>query len=165
MRLHSLIPTVPSDLVTALENCGIRTDTDLLFSGTTIEVLRKLPPGVVSLADLEKYTRLVAESASAPGIRGDEQYAEELRKRNEDTIDLTSGVAELDALVGGFGNSRVFEISGDKGSGKTVRRLQLPRHHFSACILGAGIAGCSATTRSSLASVCSMAGYRWRLLR
>ncbi|KIJ14236.1 hypothetical protein PAXINDRAFT_12888 [Paxillus involutus ATCC 200175] len=125
MRLQSLIPTIPDDLVAALEACGIRTDTDLLFSGTTIEVLQRLPPGVVSLADLEKYTGLVAESASAPGIRGDKQYADELRRRHEDATDLASGVGELDALVGGFGNSRVFEISGEKGSGKTALALQI----------------------------------------
>ncbi|KAF9234124.1 P-loop containing nucleoside triphosphate hydrolase protein [Melanogaster broomeanus] len=125
MRLHSLVPTIPSDLVAALEDCGIRTDTDLLFSGTTIEVLKKLAPGVVSFADLEKYTRLVAENASAPGIRGDKVYAEVLRRRDEDAIDLVTGVTELDALVGGFGDSRVFEISGDKSSGKTALALQV----------------------------------------
>ncbi|KAF9223515.1 P-loop containing nucleoside triphosphate hydrolase protein [Gyrodon lividus] len=125
MRLQSLIPIIPSDLVAALETCGIRTDTDLLFSGTTIEVLQKLPSGVISLADLEKYTGLIVESASAPGVRGDNHYAEELRRRYEDATDLASGVGELDALVGGFGNSRVFEISGERGSGKTALALQI----------------------------------------
>ncbi|KIK99168.1 hypothetical protein PAXRUDRAFT_823068 [Paxillus rubicundulus Ve08.2h10] len=125
MRLQSLIPTIPNDFVAALESCGIKTDIDLLFSGTTIEVLQRLPPGVVTLADLEKYTGLVAESASAPGIRGDKQYADELRRHHEEATDLASGVGELDALVGGFGNSRVFEISGEKGSGKTALALQI----------------------------------------
>ncbi|KAH7884633.1 P-loop containing nucleoside triphosphate hydrolase protein [Phlebopus sp. FC_14] len=125
MRLQSLIPTIPQDLVLALETCGIRTDTDLLFCGTSIGVLQRLPPGIVSLADLEKYTSLVAEKASAPGIRGDEELAKELLKNPQHVTDLTCGVDELDALVGGFGSSLAFEVSGDRGSGKTTLALQI----------------------------------------
>ena len=120
MRLHSLVPTIPDDLVATLEACGIRTDVDLLFFGTPIDILQKLPPGVVSLADLKTCIRLVAESASARGIPGDALYAEQLQQRHEHDIDMTCGVDELDALVSGFGGGRVFEISGDRGSGKTV---------------------------------------------
>lgn len=120
MRLQSLIPAIPSDFVAVLEPCGIRTDTDLLFFGTPIDILQKLPPGTVSLADLKTYIGLVAESASARGIRGDELYTEELQRRRDYDTDITCGVDELDALVSGFGNGRVFEISGDRGSGKTV---------------------------------------------
>jgi RAD51-like protein 3 len=45
--------------------------------------------------------------------------AKELAKER---LDFSSGVVALDQLLDGFGNSRVIEISGDKGSGKTVRR-------------------------------------------
>lgn len=122
MRLQSLIPTIPSDLVAALEGCGIRTDADLLFSGTPIDILQRLPPRVVGLADLKTYIALVAESASARGIRGDELHTEQLQRRHVYDTDMTCGVDELDALVNGFGGGRVFEISGDRGSGKTVWR-------------------------------------------
>lgn len=132
MRLQSLIPTIPSDLVAILENCGIKTDADLLFSGTPIDILQRLPPGVVSLADLKTYTELVAERASVRGIRGDELYTEELQRRHEYDTDITCGVDELDALVSGFGNGRVFEISGDRGSGKTVWMTPVNYHIFSA---------------------------------
>ncbi|KIJ66711.1 hypothetical protein HYDPIDRAFT_26138 [Hydnomerulius pinastri MD-312] len=126
MRLHSLIPTIPPEVVSALEACGIRTDTDLLFSGTAIKILQRLPNGVVCLADLEKYIVLVAESVSAPGTRGDEECAKEPPKGSQNlALELTSGVNELDELVGGFGNSRVFEVSGEKGSGKTALALQI----------------------------------------
>ncbi|KAI9567346.1 P-loop containing nucleoside triphosphate hydrolase protein [Boletus coccyginus] len=120
MRLQSLIPTIPSDLVAVLEACGIRTDADILFSGTPIDILQRLPPGVISLADLKPYIALVAESASARGISGDELYTEELQRRHAHDMDITCGVEELDALVNGFGGGRVLEISGDRGSGKTL---------------------------------------------
>ncbi|KAH0833104.1 hypothetical protein J3R83DRAFT_12097 [Lanmaoa asiatica] len=125
MRLQSLIPTIPSDLVAVLEACGIRTEADLLFSGTPIDILQRIPPAVVSLADLKTYIGLVAEHASPRGIRGDELYTEELQRRRDYDTDITCGVDELDALVSGFGNGRVFEISGDRGSGKTSLVLQI----------------------------------------
>lgn len=128
MRLQSFIPAIPRDLVAALEACGIRTDTDFLFSGTPIDILQRLPSGVISLADLKTYIALVTETASARGIRGDALYTEELQRQCDYDTDLSCGVDELDALVGGFGNGRVFEISGDKGSGKTVRKTRI--HHL-----------------------------------
>lgn len=128
MRLQSLILSIPGDLVAALEACGIRTAADLLFSGTPIDILQRLPPGVVSLADLKTYIALVTESASARGIRGDALYPEELQRRHGYDTDVTCGVDELDALVNGFGGGRVFEISGDRGSGKTVWRTRVFGH-------------------------------------
>ncbi|KAF8121781.1 P-loop containing nucleoside triphosphate hydrolase protein [Boletus edulis] len=125
MRLQSLIPTIPDDLVAALEACGIRTDADLLFSGTPVDIIQRLTPGVVSLADLKTYIGLVAESASAPGIRGDALYTEEIQRRRDYNLDITCGVDELDALVNGFDGGRVFEISGDRGSGKTLLVSQI----------------------------------------
>ena len=123
-----MIPTVPSDLVAILEACGIKTDADLLFSGTPIDILQRLPPGVVSLADLKTYIALVAETTSARGSRGDELYTEESQRRHDYGTIITCGVDELDALVSGFGNGRVFEISGNRGSGKTVRRTRIHFH-------------------------------------
>jgi RAD51-like protein 3 len=115
MRLAALVPTVPLDLVESLEKCGIRTDTELLFSGTAADIFKRLPPETVSLHDLTKYIALVTERAAAPGIRADILLSQESHD-----YELTSGVAELDRLLGGFGGSRVLEISGDKGSGKSV---------------------------------------------
>lgn len=126
MRLHSFIPTIPSHLVSALEDCGIKTDTDLLFfDGSNIDILAKLPPGIVSLREFEEYTSLVAEHASAPATRGDQELETVLLRQDENAADVSCGVQELDALVGGFGGGRVFEISGEKGSGKTALALQI----------------------------------------
>lgn len=126
MRLHTLIPTLPADLVSAFESCGIKTDTDLLFfDGSNIELFAKLPRGLVTCGELDKYVSLVAERASAPGIRGDEELESALRKQREYALEISSGVSELDELVGGFGSGRVFEISGEKESGKTALALQI----------------------------------------
>lgn len=116
MRLAALVPTLPIELVESLEKCGIRTDTDILFSGTAADIFQRLPRDTVSLRDLTKYIALVTEHAAAPGVRADI-----LLSRESLDYELTSGVPELDRLLGGFGGSRVFEISGDKGSGKSVR--------------------------------------------
>ncbi|KAG1734176.1 P-loop containing nucleoside triphosphate hydrolase protein [Suillus lakei] len=125
MRLDSLVPSIPPELVAALDHsCGIRTDTDLLFFGSSLDIIKKLPLGTVTLSDLEKFTELVAEQASVPGHRGDEILAD-IGRISEKHPQASCGVKELDDLVGGFGGSRVFEISGDKGSGKTALALQI----------------------------------------
>ncbi|OJA11134.1 hypothetical protein AZE42_02359 [Rhizopogon vesiculosus] len=124
MRLDSLVPSIPAELVVALNNsCGIRTDTDILFFGSSLDIIKKLPLGTVTLSDLEKFTQLIAERVSAPGHRGDEILAE-ISGQNERHSQVSCGVRELDDLVGGFGGSRVIEISGEKGSGKTALALQ-----------------------------------------
>ncbi|KAG1882165.1 P-loop containing nucleoside triphosphate hydrolase protein [Suillus subluteus] len=125
MRLESVVPSIPAELVAALDrSCGIRTDTDLLFFGSSLDIIKKLPLGTVTLSDLEKFTELVAEKASVPGHRGDEILAGTGRI-SEKHPQATCGVEELDELIGGFGDSRVFEISGAKGSGKTALALQI----------------------------------------
>lgn len=125
MRLESMIPSIPAELVAALDHsCGIRTDTDLLFSGSSLDIIKKLPLGTVTLSDLEKFTELVAKQASVPGHRGDEILAA-IGRISEKHTQASCGVKELDDLVGSFGDSRVFEISGAKGSGKTALALQI----------------------------------------
>jgi hypothetical protein len=111
MRL-SAITLLPTSLVSSLEQCGIRTETDLLFSYTVVDIFQRLPPGTVSMNDLTNYIALVTKWVAAPGVRGDEL----LHK----STPLSTGVSALDELLGGFGVSRVLEISGDKGTGKTV---------------------------------------------
>jgi RAD51-like protein 3 len=45
------------------------------------------------------------------------------REKQDKGLDFGAGVTDLDALVDGFGGSRVFEISGEKASGKTVSSI------------------------------------------
>ncbi|EGN98950.1 hypothetical protein SERLA73DRAFT_108166 [Serpula lacrymans var. lacrymans S7.3] len=133
MRLRSLVPnTLPAAFVDALVSCGIRTDADLLFSGSPIDILSKLPLNVVSLADLKKYIETVAEKASAPGIRADDMLAKELESstNNVDSDTFATGIHELDQLVNSFEPSRVYEITGNRGSGKTVLSLHIVLRHL-----------------------------------
>ncbi|KAH7924065.1 P-loop containing nucleoside triphosphate hydrolase protein [Leucogyrophana mollusca] len=129
MRLQNLQPLLAPELICALEASGIKTDSDLLFSGSSVDILARLPPGVVSLTELKRCIALVEERASAPGIRADELLAREVAARDADE-ELMSGVTSLDELVGGFGGSRVFEISGEGGSGKSALALHIVLRHL-----------------------------------
>ncbi|OBZ72267.1 DNA repair protein RAD51 4 [Grifola frondosa] len=131
MRLQVLVPLLPQNLVNALEEIGIRTDADLLFSGGAIETFGKLPSGTVQLHEFRDLMSKVAESACAPVLRGDEYSALEAKPRADRLNEhITSGVPVLDALVGGFYPPRVLEISGDRGSGKTSLALQVVLQHL-----------------------------------
>ena len=126
LRLNSITPSLPGDLMLALEEIGVKTDVDLLFSESTTELFAKLPPGIVSLRDFNHIIAQVTKSAAAPPIRADEYLETETHLREnlfvvEDA--LGCDVPELDRLVGMFSTPRVFEISGDRGSGKTVSHV------------------------------------------
>jgi RAD51-like protein 3 len=122
MRLAAFVPSIPANLVASLEQCGIRTDGDLLFSAPVFDIFQRLPAGTVTLRDLKRYVDVVAENVSAPGISATNFLDLELQARVNDPC-LQSGVPALDELLGGFGGRRVIEISGDKQSGKTVSNL------------------------------------------
>ena len=122
MRLAAFVPSIPANLVASLEQCGIRTDTDLLFSAPVFDIFRSLPAGTVTLRDLAKYVDAVAEKVSAPGISAAKLLDLEIQAQ-KNVSSLQSGVPELDELLGGFGGRRVIEISGDKQSGKSVSSL------------------------------------------
>lgn len=121
MRLRAVQPPLPPGLLSALDELGIKTDADLIFYGEPMELYKKLPLGTVTLAELTKTIENVVRYVAAPGTRGDlllqkvEQNLEECPPE-----EYISGVPELDKLTNGFGGSRVMEISGDRGSGKTV---------------------------------------------
>jgi RAD51-like protein 3 len=119
MRLTALVPSIPENVVTSLERCGIKTDADLLFSAPVFDIFRSLPPGTVTLCDLKRYVDAVAEKVSAPGVSAERLLDLEIQAQENDSS-LQSGVPELDHLLGGFGGRRVIEISGEKQSGKTV---------------------------------------------
>lgn len=116
MRLQTLVPHISVELVDALEQCGIRTDAELLFPGNIADIYSRLPHGSTTLSELHNSFAIVAEKAAAPAFRADEL----LRIGAVDDYDLSSGVHELDRLLGGFGDNRLIEVSGDRGSGKTV---------------------------------------------
>lgn len=119
MRLSVLASGSPAGLIRRLEECGIRTDYDLLFSGSPIELYHHIQPIDLPLHELTQFITLVSDRAAAPAMRGDALLLEAQGQSKEEE-NMDTGVVELDALLEGFGRSRVIEVSGDKGSGKTV---------------------------------------------
>jgi RAD51-like protein 3 len=121
MRLRTVDPPLPSALLAALEGIGIRTDADLIFYGPPMELYKKLPLGTVTLAELTAAVEAVVRYVAAPGVCG-EKLLEKVERRlaSYPAEEFSSGIPQLDKLIGGFGGSRVIEISGDRGSGKTV---------------------------------------------
>lgn len=124
MRLRTVVPPLPEDLLDALEEIGLRTDADLMFFGTPMELYQKLPVGTITLAALTKHIEAVIDYISAPATQ-----ASLIHQPSLSADQFLSGVPQLDNLTHGFGPSRVFEISGDRGSGKTVRSR--PDFHLS----------------------------------
>ncbi|KAI0697970.1 P-loop containing nucleoside triphosphate hydrolase protein [Cytidiella melzeri] len=131
MRLVTLVPALPERLVAALENCGIRTDTDLLFnSGTAMQIYEKLPPEIVTLAQLERYISDVAGLASAPILDGVDVLNQEEQCRAA-FVPFSTGVPQLDELINGRNGPKVLEVSGDHGTGKTLLALQVVMRQLS----------------------------------
>lgn len=121
MRL-SLYSFIPESLVASLQEIGIRTDSELMFSKTPVEILRLLPSGTVSMQDLQNYITRITAEASAIGVRGDHLLAlEDAKREQKKALDLGTGVQRLDALLGDLADYTLLEVSGEKGSGKTVK--------------------------------------------
>lgn len=140
LRLSTLSPHILSPLlVQHLRNINVRTATDLILSSPS-DLIGRLPPETVSLLDLHLCIERVTEqfamgSMSAQNI----QEAISMEDDHRDNMEVRTGVAVLDALLGGgfggygsehgcssalagvAGGGRVIEVSGDGGSGKTVR--------------------------------------------
>ena len=86
---------------------------------------KRLPVGTVTLAKLTATMDAVVQYAAAPVISGDKLLGQVERQMAETSAqELTCGIPQLDELTGGFGASKVIEISGDRGSGKTVSEWQ-----------------------------------------
>ncbi|KAF8349022.1 P-loop containing nucleoside triphosphate hydrolase protein [Amanita rubescens] len=111
MRLTS-ISQLPKDLVDALGKCGIRTDSDLLFSRTPLEVFHSLPNGTISLSDFLECFNVVTEVVSVPGMRAIDIFTQDAW--------VKTGVPIFDELVGESSRHEVIEISGARGSGKSA---------------------------------------------
>lgn len=125
MRLANLVPSISADLVTALDSIGIRTESDLLFSATPREILKRLPSETVSLEDLEGAIDTVAELSAAPGVSSFELFCLEAQARDAQPP-LVSGKEDIDCMLSGLGRHKIIQLSGDKGSGKSVGPLMNP---------------------------------------
>ncbi|KAK7690750.1 hypothetical protein QCA50_005849 [Cerrena zonata] len=130
MLLRHILTPLPDNVLDSLEDVGIKTDEELLF-GDMIEIWQKLLDGNVSLQEIKDARTLVASQQAAPMVRGDELLREQVHQQEtRDNAAIFCGVKALDDLVGGFGQHRLLEISGDKGSGKTMLALQACVQHL-----------------------------------
>jgi RAD51-like protein 3 len=121
MRLANLVPSISAELVTALDTLGIRTESDLLFSATPREILNRLPPETVSLEDLETAIDAVAELSAASGVSCFNLLTLEAGPRGSDApAPFVSGNEDIDRILSGLGRHKIIQLSGDKGSGKSV---------------------------------------------
>ncbi|TCD61843.1 hypothetical protein EIP91_007833 [Steccherinum ochraceum] len=126
MRLRTIGHPLSAELIDALDLLNIKTDSDLIFSGTPTEIWLKLPPDTIRLQEEIDVVEAVLARVSAPGRTGlDELDLEKRRHEELSKVEMSSGVQKLDALIGGFGHQRVLEVSGDRGSGKTALALQI----------------------------------------
>ena len=122
MRLQNCVPPLKPEVVQALRDIDVRTDTDLLLSDDPVNIFTELPPGHgISLKEFNQIVAKVAEFAAAVPVYGDKLLEQET-KRREDVLgeDLLVGLPDIDALLEGFSSVRIIELSGDRGSGKTV---------------------------------------------
>ena len=125
MRLRTISPPLTDELLEALEACKIKTDVELLFTMTPMEIYRKISPTSIPLADLIAEVDRVAAIAAAPAICAEDILEREATRHDAPSTEYSSGIPELDGLVAGFAGPKLIEVSGDKGSCKTVR---LNRH-------------------------------------
>ncbi|KAG7086551.1 hypothetical protein E1B28_002500 [Marasmius oreades] len=133
MRLDNqkLSQLSPASVLAELDKIGITTTTDIFFGPSALEIISRLPPGTVSLRELQNYIKNVAESTSAKGVSALD-ISKEPRSlyAPSQPYYLSSHCPSLDAILGGsgFDASRVFEVSGDHKSGKSTLALNTALH-------------------------------------
>ncbi|KAI0733495.1 P-loop containing nucleoside triphosphate hydrolase protein [Fomitopsis betulina] len=131
MRIQAVVPPPPQSLSSALTQIGVRTDSDLLFSAPPVDIFLKLPPDTISLHDFNDFVMRVAQQAAAPAITADMLFEQEKTKDGADLFaEPTIGVKCLDELLGGLAPPRIIEVSGDRGSGKSLLALQGVLRHL-----------------------------------
>ncbi|KAJ4475796.1 P-loop containing nucleoside triphosphate hydrolase protein [Lentinula aciculospora] len=120
MLLTALPPsTLPDGLATQLASLGILTSTDLVFSNTSsLGIYTRLSSKSISFPDFEACIEAISEKLAAPGQSAAEL---DLEIRSDFKMDTLSALDEQ--LGGGLTCTRVIEISGDRGSGKSILLL------------------------------------------
>jgi RAD51-like protein 3 len=121
MRLRAILKGEPKTILEALESCNIKTDEDLLCSNTELATLFcRLPPELITFADLERIRDRVLDTVAAPGANG----LELINKVNSVTDwkkdpKWTTGFSELDELLH-WGESGIVEVSSPNTLKETV---------------------------------------------
>jgi hypothetical protein len=146
MRLSAVETSeIKPGLVAALSQIGVRTAADLLFASPTEgaasiatsedslqAVFRRLPPGTCTFGELNAIARAAIAQGAAPAVTGRQLLVARSARDHDGSPGISSGIAQLDVLLGGLVESHVVEVVGDSGSGKTVR---VSPHKWSICFL------------------------------
>lgn len=117
MRLTGLVPSISAELVELMETIDIRTDTDLLFTSSTVDIMKRLPQGSLSIDELEAAKETVIELCSSLGEPACHVHSEAKLQT------LSMGCEAFDDLLHGLLGGTILQVSGDKGTGKTVGSL------------------------------------------
>ncbi|KAK7449638.1 hypothetical protein VKT23_013113 [Stygiomarasmius scandens] len=139
MRLDTEFLTpkpLPASLVQALAHLSIYTTSDLLFNASTVKLItgqtplqarafslyEHLPSGIISLRDLERCLVSVLRKIAPPGVS-----AHDLHLRSKTYL---NAFPTLDRLIDseecrGLPSQNVYEISGDRGAGKSTLALNI----------------------------------------
>ncbi len=134
MLLSAFTPSPLSyQLVQKLADLGIMTSTDLLFSKvSSVETYARIEPKIISFTDFEESIAAVAENLSLQGehLSGPADESPSFVMETYPALDRQLG--------GGIPSGRVIELSGDKGSGKSVSGMWfskckslMPQYHSS----------------------------------
>ncbi|PPQ75252.1 hypothetical protein CVT24_007430 [Panaeolus cyanescens] len=123
MRLTNLVPEISQDIVEILGQIGIHTDVDLLLSYSDFELWKMLPKGTITLQQLKDLKRRVQPLCSAEGYSGKDILNLDLTDYKP--LQLFSSDGEPVPLTPPIPVASVVEVSGDKGSGKTILALDL----------------------------------------
>lgn len=124
MRLRTLLFDCPKPILDALEACNIDTDEEFLFSSSAIALFQKLPPNIITYAELENLRDRVARSLAAEGRSSEEVLQESDGVDDKEGTHWKAGVSALDHLLQTVGHG-IIEVAGGRGSGKTVHSFML----------------------------------------
>lgn len=130
MRLRTILVDYPKALLDALEDMGINTPEDLLFSISIDALFRQLAPNTISLLDLSQAREKVISSLAAKGQTALNLLRHSVDRARHDVASRWSvGLPEFDAVLrASKSGCGVIEIAGGKRSGKTVRRATSRMH-------------------------------------
>ncbi|KAI5892443.1 P-loop containing nucleoside triphosphate hydrolase protein [Schizophyllum commune H4-8] len=135
MRLAASLSIAPA-VSEALASLGIVTDTDLLFGPPPHELLARLPPGTITLRQLQGAIESISAASSSQGLSVDDLLSSSAAIQQKggaaSSSHASTGLPDLDTMLGngGFVEGRVYEISGDKRTGKTCLALNTVIHHL-----------------------------------
>ena len=121
MRLRTVLSGESLPILEALEGCNVKTDEDLCCTqAELVAIFQRCPPGSLTFSDLERVHARVIDHLAAPGITGRSLMGKaQGRSEWKQRPGWTTGFLGLDESLG-WGGVGLVELSGDKGTMKTV---------------------------------------------